>query len=618
MEIERLGPYKIGKKIGRGGMGTVYAASEVVTNNPAAIKVLAPQLAVHEGFRERFEAEIESLKKLEHPNIVKLFGYGQQDQYVYFAMELVDGTSLEDELTNGRRFGWREVGQIGIDLCKALKLAHDHGIIHRDIKPANLLLTQDEQIKLTDFGIARLFGNVGVTSEGGVLGTAEYMAPEQADGRRVTHHCDLYSLGGVMFALLAGRAPFQASTMLEMLQMQRFTSPESVRRYVPDVPNEMERIIAQLLEKDPDDRFPNALMLGRRLEAMLHGLTIRKETKAEDNDEISNELIDTEEPHDDGFVMGRETVASGTGADSGPQNVGVAGAPSVNLVAPTQVGPESDASNAESGFRKETRTSDIGSLTGPEPIPGSNTFTTVEEDKRAAELEIHKAHPIISAPTIVLVGALVAAGVALWLALQPPSADDLYARIEAADKASDEQQLLDAESDVTKFLQLYGKDDEAERVETVRRVEARISVLRLERHPSLQARFLSNRFPDSPIATDFNAAIKLAETDPDSAAELLRSLIALFDSPEHLEPEITEFVNAAKAQLPRIESKIQRVNSDKRALVEERLLHAREIAVEQPDEARLICEAIVALYKNKKWATELVADAQKILDSLDD
>ena len=111
-----------------------------------------------------------------------------------------------------------------------------------------------------------------MTSEGGVLGTAEYMAPEQADGRRVTHHCDLYSLGSVMFALLAGRAPFQASTMLEMLQMQRFTSAESVRRYAPDVPNEMERIIAQLLEKDPADRFQSMVELVDSLDSARGGL----------------------------------------------------------------------------------------------------------------------------------------------------------------------------------------------------------------------------------------------------------------------------------------------------------------------------------------------------------
>ncbi len=136
-------------------------------------------------------------------------------------------------------------------------------MIHRDIKPANLLLSEDGQIKLSDFGIARLFGNTRLTSDGGVLGTAEYMAPEQADGRVVTDRCDQYSLGGVMYALLAGRPPFRAGTLLEMLQLQRYAEPEPVRRYAPGTPVELDQIIRQLLEKDPQRRFANALILGR-------------------------------------------------------------------------------------------------------------------------------------------------------------------------------------------------------------------------------------------------------------------------------------------------------------------------------------------------------------------
>ena len=208
MQLDQLGPYRIGRQIGRGGMGTVYQGTNLETGQPAAIKVLSPRLAVEEGFRDRFETEIATLKKLKHPNIVRLYGFGEQDGHLYYAMELVEGTNLEDELQAGRRFNWRETTQIGIKLARALKHAHDHGVIHRDLKPANLLLTPDDDVKLADFGIARLFGNTRLTSDGGLIGTAEYMAPEQADGRPVTYQCDLYSLGGVLFALLAGRPPF--------------------------------------------------------------------------------------------------------------------------------------------------------------------------------------------------------------------------------------------------------------------------------------------------------------------------------------------------------------------------------------------------------------------------
>ena len=161
MQIERLGPYQIVGKLGRGGMGTVYEAVNLETGEPAAVKLLSAALAEEEGFRGRFEAEIETLRKLNHPNIVKLFGFGEEDARLFYAMELIDGNSLEEELGRGRRFDWREVVRMVIEICRALRHAHDRGVIHRDIKPGNLLLASNGQVKLSDFGIARLFGNTG-------------------------------------------------------------------------------------------------------------------------------------------------------------------------------------------------------------------------------------------------------------------------------------------------------------------------------------------------------------------------------------------------------------------------------------------------------------------------
>src|SRR3954454_5245291 len=273
MQLTRLGPYEIEKPLGKGGMGSVYAATDSQTGRRVAIKALTPQLAMAEGFRERFEAEIESLKTLKHDGIVRLFGYGEQDGVLFYSMELVEGISLEDELKAGRRFNWREVTNIAIQLSLALKHAHDHGVIHRDIKPANILLQDDEHVKLADFGIARLFGTTSLTTAGGVLGTADYMSPEQADGRPVTARCDQYSLGGVMYALLAGRPPFRAKNLPQMLQLQRFANPEPVRRYAPETPEQLERVVTQLLAKDPADRFPNTQVLARHLQAMAMALS---------------------------------------------------------------------------------------------------------------------------------------------------------------------------------------------------------------------------------------------------------------------------------------------------------------------------------------------------------
>ena len=260
MQVDRLGPYRIGKQLGRGGMGAVFAGLDE-EGQPAAIKVLATGLGRDAGFRERFEAEIETLRKLRHPNIVRLMGFGEEDGVLFYAMELVDGRSLEDDLKAGRKFEWPQVVRFGVTLCGALRHAHDRGVVHRDIKPANLLLTKDDDIKLTDFGIAKLFGATGMTSAGGILGTAEYMAPEQADGRPVGHRADLYSLGAVLYTLLANRPPFVGKSIPELLHMQRFATPEPIRRFNADVPEEIDQLILQLLEKDPERRVANAVLL---------------------------------------------------------------------------------------------------------------------------------------------------------------------------------------------------------------------------------------------------------------------------------------------------------------------------------------------------------------------
>ena len=189
MQLTHLGPYVIEKPLGKGGMGSVYAATDPQTGQRVAIKALSPHLASAEGFRERFEAEIESLKTLRHDGIVRLYGYGEQDGVLFYSMELVDGISLEDELKAGRRFNWREVTSIAIQLSLALKHAHDHGIVHRDIKPANILLTEDEHVKLADFGIARLFGTTSLTTAGGVLGNSRLHVARA--GRRPTGYCPL-------------------------------------------------------------------------------------------------------------------------------------------------------------------------------------------------------------------------------------------------------------------------------------------------------------------------------------------------------------------------------------------------------------------------------------------
>jgi serine/threonine-protein kinase len=261
-------------------MGSVYAGVHEQTGERAAIKVLAEALSTDARFRARFQGEVETLKKLRHEHIVTLRGYGEAEGQMFFVMELVDGQSLETELRDGRRFTWREVVDIAVQICAALKHAHDHGVIHRDLKPANLLRTPESKVKLTDFGIAKFFGSSGLTTAGSMIGTPDYMAPEQAEGRLVTPRTDLYSLGSVMYALLTGKPPFVSPTVLQVIERVRFEEPRPLRLVTPQIPEALDEIVSQLLRKNPNERIATPQALSNLLQAMRHALATAAPTVA--------------------------------------------------------------------------------------------------------------------------------------------------------------------------------------------------------------------------------------------------------------------------------------------------------------------------------------------------
>ncbi|MCA9035660.1 MAG: serine/threonine protein kinase [Planctomycetaceae bacterium] len=266
MHPELVGPYQIHRKIGAGGMGNVYFGVHKDTGQEAAIKVLPPSMAREDGFVQRFNREIAALKQLSNPHIVRLFENGTSDDTFYYAMEYVDGVTLTSEITDRKRIPWREVIDLSLQIATALKAAHDAGIVHRDLKPSNLMLTKDRQVKLTDFGVAHVFATTRLTRTGGVVGTAEYMSPEQAAGKRATKRSDLYSLGVVMYAMLTGRPPFTGQTANDILQKHQFGQFDKPTRYVAEIPRLLEDFVCQLLEKDPARRMPDALVLIKKLE----------------------------------------------------------------------------------------------------------------------------------------------------------------------------------------------------------------------------------------------------------------------------------------------------------------------------------------------------------------
>ena len=267
MSVKKFGPFVLDQMIGRGGMGAVYRARDEKTDQVVAVKALLLPL---ERERERFEAEISTLRLLRHENIVKLYGFGQEDGILYYAMEYVDGPSLATLLRRGRRFSWEETVYIGARICNALKHAHDRGVIHRDIKPANILLVNGGVVKVSDYGIAQYFGASRLTNANQVVGTIEFMAPEQAQAGAVGPKTDVYSLGALMYALLTGRPPYVAKTLPELLQKFREGLPDPIRAERPETPKAVEDVVLDLLQIQPEKRPGDARLIGRRLEALLY------------------------------------------------------------------------------------------------------------------------------------------------------------------------------------------------------------------------------------------------------------------------------------------------------------------------------------------------------------
>ncbi|MGE5193693.1 MAG: serine/threonine protein kinase, partial [Deltaproteobacteria bacterium] len=269
MDPERIGPYQLLEKLGSGGMGTVYLGKHAETGRLVALKLLTASLARESGFVERFDREINALRKLKNPHIVELFDAGQEGDNYYYAMEYVAGETLLHLMQREKRLPWRQAVEFAVQICQALKAAHDAGIIHRDLKPSNLLVTPEGVIKLTDFGVAQVFASDRLTVTGGIIGTAEYMSPEQAQGKRAGKQSDLYSLGAVLYAMVTGRTPFSGRTAVEVIQKHKFGLFDRPKLYVPDLPARVDDTICRLLEKEPEKRFPDALVLLRHLEQMV-------------------------------------------------------------------------------------------------------------------------------------------------------------------------------------------------------------------------------------------------------------------------------------------------------------------------------------------------------------
>jgi serine/threonine-protein kinase len=617
--LERLGPYRILRQLGRGGMGTVYEGVDLATGQPAAVKLLSAELARHAGFRDRFEAEIEALRKLHHPNIVQLLGFGQQDEQWFYAMELVSGSSLEELLSRGRTFDFREAAQIGIDTCRALRHAHDRGIIHRDIKPGNLLLELDGHVKLSDFGIARLFGNLRGPGLGGVVGTAEYMAPEQAEGRAVDPRTDLYSLGCVLFSLLARRPPFQGQSLGEILRKQRTEPPPSLLDFARDIPLELAEIIAQLLEKDPHRRIPNATLLGRRLELML--LALRVDPEAEPRGAAADEggppeTIEARRASEGcgagPLVDAADFPGAAEKAVCTPEHAVSQQLPSGGPTRPDSlVGDELPSPAAEVPMTQPAEAVQDRPAAPPPVVPRpASRFVPVRPGDLDAPALPQNSTAWISPQTWALAGGLLIVGLITWYLLQPLSADALYQRIAVRTQDGSRDALLECEDQIRDFLLRFPGDPRGEEL----RADARqIDLLRLERKLELRANGLSSGWGLAPVERLYVEAFRQARRDSDIGLAKFQAIIDLYGSAGDSSSPTAQCVELARRRVAQLREQRDVQAQEHLALILDRLDEADRARPREPRRAEATYHAVLELYAGKAWAAAAVRRAQQAL-----
>jgi DNA-binding beta-propeller fold protein YncE/predicted Ser/Thr protein kinase len=253
--------YRIEHVAGRGGMGVVYRATQLALDRPAALKVIAPELADDVMFRERFKRESHTAASIDHPNVIPVYEAGETDGQLYIAMRYVEGTDLRDLIRREGSLSPERTVRVIEQVAAALDAAHRRGLVHRDVKPANVLLTQDgdEHVYLTDFGLTKHAASVaGMTKTGQFIGTLDYTSPEQIKGEQADARADVYALGCVLFQALAGRVPFERDSEVAKLYAHLSEEPPTLTSVAPSVPGPLDAVVEQALAKERDERYASA------------------------------------------------------------------------------------------------------------------------------------------------------------------------------------------------------------------------------------------------------------------------------------------------------------------------------------------------------------------------
>jgi serine/threonine protein kinase len=275
LEGATIGPYEIKALLGAGGMGQVYRAHDPRLEREVAIKVLSAALAHEPGYLERFRREARAVAKLNHPNVVQVYDFGEQGDLTYLVMPLISGGTLREYLAHRQVLPLAEALSIIEQVASALQYAHERGLVHRDVKPANILMTSEGRALLSDFGIVRLVQKddnaTTLTHMGAFVGSPEYAAPEMIVGKPVDRRVDVYALGVILFQMLTGRLPFAGATPVALMMMQAQQPPPAPRSLNPDISPAVEAVILKALAKEPGERYQTAAELLTALRAAITG-----------------------------------------------------------------------------------------------------------------------------------------------------------------------------------------------------------------------------------------------------------------------------------------------------------------------------------------------------------
>ncbi len=607
LEFDVIGPYKIIRILGQGGMGTVYHGVHDKTNDPYAIKVINANMAKHQRFRRRFDAEIQTLIKLKHPNIVQLIGFGEERGLLFYSMEYVDGENLQQQLRREKKIGWERVVDIAIEICSALKHAHDFGVIHRDLKPANLMINSQGKVKLTDFGIARLFGAMDSTIEGSVLGTADFMPPEQAEGKVVSIRSDLYSLGSICYAAISGRAPFSGKNIPEILFNVRYGTLKPLASLEPTVPKELCDLIDELLRREPSMRPPTALVVGNRMQSLRAGLAMRAKEKRIEKPEVRNlkEMTSIDMNEDESLMHEVKSITPNAGTVLGVthQEHSVAdeipSKPYLSVAGPNE---NTRIASNHSEFELNEQPSGIEHM-------GKTNFTEVQEDdRRRSTITFGDQEPVSPWTQWISIGGLIATLIAcafgiFWFS-QAPSANRLYQEIAIAMDATEDEQLFAIEPTAERFKALYPNDPRCEDVDALlKEIDSLHSIRQMQRKASRGGTDQLDA-----VEQAYLECIQAQSIDSALAQRKLNAMATVFAANVKLTPRQVQIVNQAKRMAEKLATEVKPARNPAIESLEEQMNWAD--ANLAPATRADWLKGLIELFEDKVWARELIAAAK--------